>query len=159
MCFKTYRASLCILSLNLNATLGRTASKCITEKHKVELWDLLYLLYCTYLFQLSYKPEHAQLYVCVCVCGRGGGGGWWWLEVCLQGSVGDTNKSQRDFGPKRHQAMGPVTSEVPTWMTGPMGGHQHQLRLSAAHWQLTQQILTYFVYLFYMLFCCVPTVY
>ena len=55
------------------------------------------------------------------------------LRVCLQGSIGDTNKSQRDFGPKRHQAMGPVTSEVPTWMTEPMGGHQPQMSLSAAH--------------------------
>lgn len=67
----------------------------------------------------------------------------WVLEVCLRGSVGDTNKSQRDFRPKRHQAMGPVTSEVPRWMTEPMGGHQRQLSLPATHWELTRQNLTY----------------
>ena len=69
----------------------------------------------------------------------------WVLEVCLQGSVGDTNESQRDLGPKRHQAMGPVTSEVPTWTTEPMGGHQHQLSLCAARWEFTQQNLIYYL--------------
>lgn len=53
------------------------------------------------------------------------------LEVCPLGFVDDTNNSQRDLGPERHRAMGPVTSQVLSWMTEPMGGHQPQLRLPA----------------------------
>lgn len=95
--------------------------KMLMGEHKITLSDLLYLLYLSF-------PAIMQAWTCTIMCAC-----VWVFEVCLQGSVGDTNKSQRDFGPKRHKAMGPVTSEVPTWMTEPMGGHHHQLSLPAAH--------------------------
>lgn len=73
-----------------------------------------------------HPPSVQQARACELMCER-------WLEVCLLGSLGDTNESQRDFGPECQRALGPVTSEVPAWLAEPMGGHQREVSTSALH--------------------------